>query len=98
MHVRFCAPQSFTKDSPPMSARHNMSQIADRARQSFDSDAIERYHRVRQDTERLAGALSAEDQCVQSMPDASPTKWHRAHTTWFFEEFLLRQFMPDYSP
>jgi ergothioneine biosynthesis protein EgtB len=47
------------------------------------------YHRVRTETERLAAPLSAEDQTVQSMPDVSPTKWHRAHVTWFFETFVL---------
>jgi ergothioneine biosynthesis protein EgtB len=47
------------------------------------------YARVRAQTERLASPLSAEDQQLQSMPDASPTKWHRAHTTWFFEAFVL---------
>jgi ergothioneine biosynthesis protein EgtB len=49
----------------------------------------ERYASVRQLTEHLANPLSAEDQTVQSMPDVSPTKWHRAHTTWFFETFVL---------
>ena len=53
---------------------------------------------VRDETERRAEPLSAEDQVVQSMPDASPAKWHRAHVTWFFEHFLLRQFAPAYRP
>jgi len=50
---------------------------------------LERYHAVRQHSMHLASPLSAEDQCVQAMPDASPTKWHLAHTTWFFETVVL---------
>jgi ergothioneine biosynthesis protein EgtB len=51
--------------------------------------AIAAFREVRAETERRAAPLSAEDQVVQSMADASPTKWHRAHTTWFFEQFLM---------
>jgi ergothioneine biosynthesis protein EgtB len=47
------------------------------------------YQAVRAETERRVAPLTPEDQAIQSMPDASPTKWHRAHTTWFFEQFLL---------
>jgi ergothioneine biosynthesis protein EgtB len=50
---------------------------------------LQRFRDVRARTDRLAAPLGAEDQVVQSMPDTSPTKWHRAHTTWFFAEFVL---------
>ena len=58
---------------------------------------VARYNQVRGHTERLAAPLSAEDQTVQSMPDTSPTKWHRAHTTWFFETFVLAEYEPDFT-
>jgi ergothioneine biosynthesis protein EgtB len=54
------------------------------------------FRRVRAETEKRASYLSPEDQIVQSMADASPTKWHRAHVTWFFEQFLLVPNDPDY--
>jgi ergothioneine biosynthesis protein EgtB len=54
-----------------------------------DQMLAERFDATRRLTEELAAPLSAEDQTVQSMPDVSPTKWHRAHTTWFFETFVL---------
>ncbi len=53
---------------------------------------------VRTLTEALAAPLSPEDQTVQSMPDVSPTKWHRAHTTWFFETFVLGPHLSGYRP
>lgn len=59
---------------------------------------IDRFQTIRQNTTRLAEPLPFEDQVVQSMADASPTKWHLAHTTWFFETFLLHRFVDDYQP
>ncbi len=55
------------------------------------------FARVRGETEKRASHLSAEDQIVQSMADASPAKWHRAHVTWFFETFLLKPHDPSYE-
>jgi ergothioneine biosynthesis protein EgtB len=57
-----------------------------------------RYVTIRQLTEKLAEPLGPEDQCVQSMPDASPVKWHLAHTTWFFETLVLMPHLPGYEP
>lgn len=57
----------------------------------------QRYTAVRQQTERLAAPLSGEDQMVQSCAEASPAKWHQAHTTWFFETFILTPHLPGYT-
>jgi ergothioneine biosynthesis protein EgtB len=58
---------------------------------------LDAFRRVRTETETRAAHLSPEDQQIQSMPDASPAKWHRAHVTWFFEQFLLRPNDPSYE-
>src|SRR5213593_1314074 len=55
-----------------------------------------RYQQVRQSTEALAAPLAVEDYVIQSMPDCSPTKWHLAHVSWFFETFLLKPSSADY--
>jgi ergothioneine biosynthesis protein EgtB len=65
----------------------------------LDRDTVlGRYREVRRLTDSLALPLEAEDAQVQSMPEASPTKWHLAHTTWFFETFLLARFAREYGP
>jgi ergothioneine biosynthesis protein EgtB len=58
----------------------------------------QRYVAVRRVSERIAAPLSADDHMVQGIPEASPTKWHLAHTTWFFETFILLPHQADYHP
>jgi len=59
---------------------------------------LARYKAVRESTMRLCSPLSPEDLMVQSCPEASPGKWHLAHTTWFFETFVLREYVAAYKP
>lgn len=59
---------------------------------------LRRYQAVRQQSLALSLPLSAEDCCVQSMPDASPVKWHLAHTSWFFETFILERYEANFQP
>ena len=57
---------------------------------------LARFHQIRDFTSALCAGLEPEDCVVQSIPDVSPTKWHLAHTTWFFETFILKKFSPGY--
>lgn len=67
--------------------------------ETWDAETLlARFETVRAHTETLAQPLSPEDQTVQSMPDVSPTKWHRAHVTWFFETFLLAEAEQSFQP
>jgi ergothioneine biosynthesis protein EgtB len=59
---------------------------------------LARFHQVRDFTDSLCQDLAPEDCVVQSMPEVSPTKWHLAHTTWFFETFVLKKYVPGYQP
>ena len=69
-----------------------------RAGSSHVESLLTRFHKVRDFSTRLCQTLAPEDYVVQSMPDVSPTKWHLAHTTWFFETFILKKWIPQYQP
>src|SRR6187455_1494436 len=76
--------------------------MSTRSKLEFEQSAAaglrERVASVRAHTLALTRGLAPEDTVVQSMPEASPAKWHLAHTTWFFERFVLMRFEPAYAP
>ena len=77
----------------------NSSTVAPVGLQTTDATTIiERYHTVRQFSETLCEPLETEDYVVQTMESVSPTKWHLAHTSWFFETFVLRPHLDGYEP
>ncbi len=86
--------------SPPFVETASTTAAAGRslfpASQSRVESLRDRLHQIRKFTDSLCAGLEPEDCVVQSMPDVSPTKWHLAHTTWFFETFILKKFAPGY--
>lgn len=62
------------------------------------AELLERFRRVRRFSEQLCETLEPEDYVIQTMPEMSPTKWHLAHTSWFFETFVARPHLAAYRP
>ena len=86
--------------SPPSVETASTTAAADRSLFPASESRVvrlrDRFHQIRKFTNALCAGLEPEDCVVQSMPDVSPTKWHLAHTTWFFETFILKKFVPGY--
>src|ERR1700694_5081758 len=70
--------------------------ILERPSSRAGASLADKFRRVRAFTEQLCTPLATEDYVIQSMPDCSPTKWHLAHVSWFFETFLLKPFVAEY--
>ncbi len=83
--------------SPPREWNIMPHSTSDNGPRQMSTHLRERFGVIRQRSERLAAQLPVEDQVIQSMPEASPTKWHLAHTTWFFETFVLEAHDEEYS-
>lgn len=84
-----------TRSSRPAAPRR--AEQTNSASKSAKSELAERFRRVRQFSAKLCETMEPEDYVIQTMPEASPTKWHLAHTSWFFETFILKKFYPDYD-
>ncbi|MGC2111908.1 MAG: ergothioneine biosynthesis protein EgtB [Candidatus Korobacteraceae bacterium] len=82
--------------SRPMPSTDAMRSSPDAQRSQAELSLLEQYLKVRKASQQLCAPLTTEDHSLQPMPDASPAKWHLAHTTWFFETFILSQYAGDY--
>src|SRR5579863_8326472 len=80
-----------------MQTKRGFSRMSTTVFPELQLQVSERFRTVRQRTLALIEPLTPEDMMVQSCAEASPAKWHLAHTTWFFESFVLREFLPGYQ-
>lgn len=80
-----------------MSVKTTIAKQKDNMEFSGREDLQKRFNEIREFSIKLCKSLETEDYVIQSMPDVSPTKWHLAHVTWFFETFLLEKVYPDYQ-
>ena len=98
--VTFCSfePEMIVTKPAAAAPRHTPDPSPSSESAARTTALVDAFLRVRGETEHRTASLSAEDQQIQSMPDASPAKWHRAHTTWFFEQFLLSEYCEGYRP
>jgi len=90
---------SDSSDDEATDAHRSRHSLADPGQPSSDLSRISStYRAIRAFSERLCEPLTTEDYVIQTMPDVSPTKWHLAHTSWFFETFVLKAFAAEYKP
>ena len=73
-----------------------MSTLPSAESTALHTSLLDRFRSTRRRSMALCEPLTPEDMMVQSCPEASPAKWHLAHTTWFYESFILREFAPSY--
>ncbi|PWU17506.1 MAG: ergothioneine biosynthesis protein EgtB [Verrucomicrobia bacterium] len=81
-----------------MTVVENVEAPSERAAACSKTELLEHYLTVRRFSEELCRTLEPEDYVIQTMPEMSPTKWHLAHTSWFFETFIIKPYLRDYRP
>jgi len=91
-------PRLFLMSCPPAASTGTEMAGSPQSEREKVNDFVAAHCQVREFSEKLCQTLQPEDCVVQTMPEVSPTKWHLAHTSWFFETFILQQAWSNYAP